>query len=540
MSRVVADIDLLARLADHPDVGRVPVFALLRVGGIPVGSAELGCSSGAMPADSLAAGISIAHADRTLRLALTTWLQVPGRAEAFRLDEALEELQASTRAPGSAATEFHPAVAVVICTRDRPQHLDRALGAIVPFLDDGDELLVVENGSHTHALNAPVRERYPRVRFVGEERPGLAWARNRALVETRAPVILFTDDDCVPDPQWIGAHRSAFGRNPDLDLATGLIEPLEMATPAQALFERYGGFPRNYDRRWIFAPPLASIAREVGHVAGLGAGANMAVRRRLIERAGHFDAALGPGTETGAGDDVEFLFRALKSGALLACEPRAMVRHEHRRDDAALETQIEGWSRGYACAIERSSLAFPEERSAYRILQARIALLFHARRAVFSPGIRRLAVAELRGMRGAARRYASSRLAAEQIARTVASLAPDASPVAGGLLGRSPVQKPDSRVSRCVDVGALSSAIDVGAGVERATVTIERHGVRLGQVDLPVFRGVVGLDRLLDHVIDRLGATLVGGDWDASVRSVHRSLVDTVRSTDVRLPRGRG
>ena len=83
---------------------------------------------------------------------------------------------------------------------------------------------------------------------------------------------------------------------------------------------------------------------------------------------------------------------------MLVCEPRISVRHEHRAGVSELEEQVESWSRGFACAVERSKLAFPEERVPYTVLMARIALLYHARRATIQPAIRRLALAELRGM----------------------------------------------------------------------------------------------------------------------------------------------
>ena len=98
---------------------------------------------------------------------------------------------------------------------------------------------------------------------------------------------------------------------------------------------------------------------------------------------------------------MEFLFRMLKRGGVLVCEPRTSVRHEHRSAVSELEEQVESWSRGFACAVERSKLAYPEERVPYTILMARIALLYHARRAATQPAIRRLAVAELRGIVGA-------------------------------------------------------------------------------------------------------------------------------------------
>ncbi|MBL0171653.1 MAG: glycosyltransferase [Gemmatimonadaceae bacterium] len=227
-------------------------------------------------------------------------------------------------------SERAPSISVVICSRDRPRQLERALRAIAPALRATDDCLVVLN-AQAEDVHSYFRERFPFARFVLEPRPGLDWARNRALIEGRSDVLLFTDDDCVPDASWIDAYRRLFDRNPDVDVATGLVEPLELATPAQVLFESYGGFARGYVRRWIHAPRRARVATAVGNVGSYGTGANLAIRRRFVERMGPFDAALGVGTRTGGGDDLEMIFRALKVGALLAYEPRAIVRRASTR-----------------------------------------------------------------------------------------------------------------------------------------------------------------------------------------------------------------
>ena len=499
-----------------------PTLVLLRVAGTPIGRVDLPGSTVAASGVALARAITRAHADSALRVALAAWIRPSSNRSPFRVEDAFD---AAREAAMPSRPSSGPSITVAICSRDRPWQLARALGAIAPMLQRNDELLVVLNAPANDAPS-PAREHGPDVRFVVEPRPGLDWARNRALIEFRSDVILFTDDDCVPDAGWIDAHRSLFGQNPDVGVATGLVEPLELATPAQVLFERYGGFARGYLRRWIQAPRRRSVAGAVGNVGEYGAGANLAIRRRLIELVGPFDAALGAGTATSGGDELEFLFRTLKSGGLLASEPRAIVRHEHRRDVLELETQIEGWSRGYSCAIERSTLAFPEERVAYRMLRARIALLYHARRALLRPNLRRLAIAELRGMRGAARLYAHARTNAEEIAARIPSPAPDASPVGPRSSSTAPRQEAGRAARVTVDLSAMDKPLSVGEGVADVSVSVLRSGRPLGVVVLPVCHGAVGVDRLRDAVIDYLGDALVGGDWGDAVRATHRQLAD--------------
>ena len=91
---------------------------------------------------------------------------------------------------------------------------------------------------------------FPGVEYVVEPRPGLDHARNRALALCTTEVLAYTDDDAVPDEWWTTALATAFDEEPDLAMATGLVLPYALDTPAQQVFERLGGFGRGFRRRW--------------------------------------------------------------------------------------------------------------------------------------------------------------------------------------------------------------------------------------------------------------------------------------------------
>ena len=63
-----------------------------------------------------------------------------------------------------------------------------------------------------------------------------------------------------------------------------------------------------------------------------GTGANMAFRRSLFHQIGFFDPALDVGTVTNGGGDLDMFYRVIQEGHTLVYEPRAIVRHRHRRD----------------------------------------------------------------------------------------------------------------------------------------------------------------------------------------------------------------
>jgi glycosyltransferase involved in cell wall biosynthesis len=103
--------------------------------------------------------------------------------------------------------------AVIVTTYNRPD----ALAAVLRSYDDQDtkdfELVVADDGStaetralvERHAKSAP----YP-LRHVWQEDRGFraGAARNRAIAQTHAEYIVFTDGDCVAPPFFVRRHRA--------------------------------------------------------------------------------------------------------------------------------------------------------------------------------------------------------------------------------------------------------------------------------------------------------------------------------------------
>jgi cellulose synthase/poly-beta-1,6-N-acetylglucosamine synthase-like glycosyltransferase len=182
--------------------------------------------------------------------------------------------------------------------------------------------------------------RWPGVTYVREDTPGLNAARNRALREATTDVVAFTDDDAVPEAQWLDSLLRNFD-HPLVLATTGLTLPLELETPAQVWFERFTPFGRGYFRQ-VFNPLYCSP-----HAAGrVGAGANMALRRSVLDLVGAFDERLDAGTPTRSGGDHEMFARVLSHGYRIVYDPAAVSRHRHRRSWSELRETIYGYGVG--------------------------------------------------------------------------------------------------------------------------------------------------------------------------------------------------
>lgn len=72
----------------------------------------------------------------------------------------------------------------------------------------------------------------------------------------------------------------------------------------------------------------------------------MAFRRETLDAVGPFDEAFDAGTATHSGGDTEMFARILDAGLCLVYEPRAVIRHRHRRTVAELRRQLFGYGVG--------------------------------------------------------------------------------------------------------------------------------------------------------------------------------------------------
>lgn len=102
-------------------------------------------------------------------------------------------------------------ISVVIATYQRPQLLLRCLTALLQqtFCREEFEIIVISDGidpATSHSLSALPSKKYPVLRYYPlPEKSGPAAARNLGWILAEAPLVVFTDDDCIPDSNWLAA-----------------------------------------------------------------------------------------------------------------------------------------------------------------------------------------------------------------------------------------------------------------------------------------------------------------------------------------------
>src|SRR5262249_3034583 len=92
-----------------------------------------------------------------------------------------------------------PRLSVAICTRNRADKLKRAVASILANTFDDFELIVIDQSTDGKTAAALSAIDDPRVRYIPTDTVGLAKSRNVAVRESRADILVYTDDDCVCD-----------------------------------------------------------------------------------------------------------------------------------------------------------------------------------------------------------------------------------------------------------------------------------------------------------------------------------------------------
>jgi len=198
-------------------------------------------------------------------------------------------------------------ISVVVPTRDRPAALRRCLDALsAQTVLDHLEVVVVDDGSRAADEVAAATAGHAHVRLIRRSGGGPAAARNAGARTARGAFLCFTDDDCVPRPDW--AERIVDALRQGADAAAGTTT----LSRAGALAEASDLVAHALD-----APPRP------GSALAFAASNNIACTRTAFE-ATPFDESYSGA----AGEDRDWCARLTSGGFALRSAPDARVVHD--------------------------------------------------------------------------------------------------------------------------------------------------------------------------------------------------------------------
>jgi GT2 family glycosyltransferase len=213
-------------------------------------------------------------------------------------------------------------ISVIVCTRDRPDTIGQAIESIAQCDYPSFDIHIMDQ-STTDAtqkiIETLARQYRDRCAIVYHhlDKAGLSRAYNLGMKATEGEIMAFTDDDVIVPPDWLTQIREAMDADPKAGLLYG-----QVLVP-ESLKESV--------KQGIIVPALPIPRRErLGEGLGFkvfGMGANMAIRRSIIEKVGGFDEALGGGGPLRSSQDFDFAYRVFRAGYVILLEPLVKVDH---------------------------------------------------------------------------------------------------------------------------------------------------------------------------------------------------------------------
>lgn len=202
-----------------------------------------------------------------------------------------------------------PSISVVIPTFRREQVLVNTIAFLLQQDFAPSEILIVDQSPSHEPHIEMVLEKWNRegvVRWVRLPEPSITHAMNVGLQEARSAVVLFLDDDIVPDAKLVSAHAGVHAEGLCNIVAGQVLQPgeevaSELGEPSAFLF-------RSAKRCWIHELM----------------GGNFSVCRDVAIRLGGFDENF---VHVAYRFEAEFCDRALTAGERILFEPRASIRH---------------------------------------------------------------------------------------------------------------------------------------------------------------------------------------------------------------------
>ena len=194
-------------------------------------------------------------------------------------------------------------ITILVATRNRKE-------SIINFLKRMNkigqypswELIVIDNGSSdgTSEYISKFNNSFPLV-LLREKLAGKSRALNKGMLSANGKLLIFTDDDIIPDKDWIIAMYRASCLHKEKFIFGGRIKVDSNYLPAwvSASYNLRGILSSEHDfgdKSFIYPPGKYPL------------GPNMAVRKRLVDHNnGAWPVNLGPGTELPLGDERGFL-----------------------------------------------------------------------------------------------------------------------------------------------------------------------------------------------------------------------------------------
>lgn len=212
-------------------------------------------------------------------------------------------------------SEF-PFISIVVCTYNRITFLKKCLKSLhsIDYPRSKFKIIVVD-GESTDGTVTMLSKEFPLVKYIIQDRPGLAAARNIGAEMASGTIVAYTDDDCTVDSKWLESIVEAFSFSNNIMCVCGPVFPLTPEIIPDNLFIKS-------------ALGLFEEGKKIKFIQGLVT-SNSAFRKEIFKRI-QFNEYLGVTRKRGflfSGEDDVIARALIKADYKILYNPCAIVFH---------------------------------------------------------------------------------------------------------------------------------------------------------------------------------------------------------------------
>lgn len=209
-------------------------------------------------------------------------------------------------------------ISLIIVSKDRPEQLIKCLRSLKKSSFKNFELIIVDQskGEEQNDSFKQILKNFNHPKFIHSKQTGKSRGLNQAIDISSAPILAFTDDDCLADKKWLQTIFESFKKDKKI---TGLFG---RTIPYQAKKHNHLICPSTFNQK-----ELRLIDSPRKHWEEIGFGNNMAFRKNFFTKFGKFKEWLGPGSIGSNAEDAEIAQKALINKQIILFNPDAVVSH---------------------------------------------------------------------------------------------------------------------------------------------------------------------------------------------------------------------
>ena len=225
----------------------------------------------------------------------------------------------SSISPQSETAVGLPPSTLILCSRNRPALLNETIESILSGIEVPDEMIIIDQSDAPDEKLAHLStDCHCNIRYQWMKPLGLSQARNTGIEAAQNDWLVFTDDDVLVAPDWLGTLLRALTAEGPRTVVTGRVlahyeqgrqsfVPSTKEDENPAIFEGRVGLDVLYSN-------------------------NLAFHKSAVVEIGGFDERLGPGTHFPSAEDNDLGYRLLENRYRVVYAPQAVVYHRAWRE----------------------------------------------------------------------------------------------------------------------------------------------------------------------------------------------------------------